>query len=173
MTKPEILSQLNAEIHAIKSTLEKVSNEDFFRKPDHKWSIAENVQHLHLSARPLNLAFSLPGIVLRMFGSPYRKSYPYDDLVKRYLQLLKDGAVATMLYVPRGVPVKGDKEKVLARFTSTHELLLEKVNVLNEADLDGYFLPHPLLGKITEREMLYFTMYHISHHHRIIRERMA
>jgi hypothetical protein len=30
-------------------------------------------------------------------------------------------------------------------------------------------LPHPLLGKITIREMLYFTAYHVQHHENIIK----
>jgi hypothetical protein len=33
-----------------------------------------------------------------------------------------------------------------------------------EADLDRYLLPHPLLGKLTLREMLHFTLYHNYHH---------
>jgi hypothetical protein len=35
----------------------------------------------------------------------------------------------------------------------------------SEAQLDEYVLPHPILGKLTIREMLYFTIYHATHHH--------
>jgi len=34
----------------------------------------------------------------------------------------------------------------------------------NESELDGYLLPHPLIGKLTIREMLFFTMYHNLRH---------
>jgi hypothetical protein len=34
----------------------------------------------------------------------------------------------------------------------------------SEDDLDNHRLPHPLLGKLTVREMLFFTLYHIQHH---------
>lgn len=171
MTKQEILTQLNAEINAMKKTLQQTTNDSFFKKPDHKWSVAENAQHLHLSARPLNLAFSLPKLILRFFGTPYRKSLPYDEIVKRYQQLLKDGAVAPRTFVPGGISVNGDKEKIIARFSNTHQTLLEKVQSLSEEDLENYLLPHPLLGKLTVREMLCFTAYHISHHHRAVRNR--
>lgn len=30
--------------------------------------------------------------------------------------------------------------------------------------LDSYLLPHPLLGKMTVREILFFTLYHNLHH---------
>jgi hypothetical protein len=33
-----------------------------------------------------------------------------------------------------------------------------------EAQLDQYLVPHPLLGKITLRELGYFTIYHTQHH---------
>jgi hypothetical protein len=169
MNKSEIIACLRDEISATEKALSQTGNEAFFKKPDSKWSIAENAQHLVLSARPLNLAFSLPKISYRiLFGKPYRKSYPYDEIVKRYKQLLTDGAVATGAYVPRRVPLKGDKSKIVSRFSSTHQTLLSKISQFNEEELDNYFLPHPLLGKLTVREMLYFTAYHIGHHRNAI-----
>lgn len=34
-------------------------------------------------------------------------------------------------------------------------------------ELDKYILPHPLLGKLTIREMMYFTIYHVEHHKKL------
>ena len=34
----------------------------------------------------------------------------------------------------------------------------------SEDEIDTYILPHPLLGKLTIREMIYFTIYHVEHH---------
>lgn len=165
MNKQELTARLADEVKATEQALAQVSSEVFFRKQGGKWSIAENVQHLVLSARPLNLAFSLPKISFRiLFGKPYRKSYPYDEIVMRYKQLLKDGAVATGAYVPRSVPHKGNKSKILDRFKSTYSTLSSKFQQFEEQELDQYFLPHPLLGKITVREMIYFTAYHVAHH---------
>ena len=36
------------------------------------------------------------------------------------------------------------------------------------ADLDAVLLPHPLLGKLTVREMLFFTVYHVQHHRALV-----
>jgi hypothetical protein len=33
-----------------------------------------------------------------------------------------------------------------------------------ESELDSYILPHPILGKLTIREMLFFTLYHDTLH---------
>ncbi len=42
--------------------------------------------------------------------------------------------------------------------------LVGKIPGWSEAALDRYRLPHPLLGKLTVREMLFFTLYHNAHH---------
>jgi len=42
-----------------------------------------------------------------------------------------------------------------------------------EPQLDQYIAPHPLLGKITLRELCYFTIYHTKHHLNIIKERLS
>jgi len=44
--------------------------------------------------------------------------------------------------------------------------LCARVRKYNEQQLDSYILPHPLIGKLTLREMLYFTLYHAEHHHK-------
>ncbi len=41
---------------------------------------------------------------------------------------------------------------------------MKRVDSFSEAQLDALILPHPLLGKLTLREMLYFTIYHVQHH---------
>jgi hypothetical protein len=41
-----------------------------------------------------------------------------------------------------------------------------------ENDLDKYRLPHPLLGKLTLREMLFFTLYHNRHHMNNVQRRL-
>ena len=40
-----------------------------------------------------------------------------------------------------------------------------------EKQLDHFLLPHPLLGKITLREMLFFSAYHIQHHTKLLEDR--
>jgi len=39
--------------------------------------------------------------------------------------------------------------------------------------LDRYRLPHPLIGKLTLREMLVFTLFHFDHHRDNVARRLA
>ena len=64
-----------------------------------------------------------------------------------------------------------EKEELLKRFLEAKDLLVKNLDRWPKGSLDKYQLPHPLLGKITVREMLYFTIYHTQHHRKILEER--
>jgi uncharacterized damage-inducible protein DinB len=44
------------------------------------------------------------------------------------------------------------------------EALTARVAKWSEANMDYHVLPHPLLGPLSVREMLFFTVYHNTHH---------
>ena len=44
----------------------------------------------------------------------------------------------------------------------------KKIEKWSEEQLDEFVLPHPLLGKVTTREMLYFTIHHAGDHQLLI-----
>ena len=68
-----------------------------------------------------------------------------------------------------------DPRCVLTTEDSMNPVVLEGAAELltSQADLDRYRLPHPLLGKLTVREMLFFTVYHNYHHVRSVADRLA
>ena len=126
-----------------------------------KWSPAQQADHLYRSIRPVNLAFGLPAFLLRwMFGRANRPSRTYDELVARYKQKLAEGGRAPAAFVPRPEPL----DTSVSRIHRVTRQLIGRVNQCTENNLDHLILPHPLLGKLTLREMLYFTAYHAEHH---------
>jgi hypothetical protein len=54
--------------------------------------------------------------------------------------------------------------ELLARWQRVNQRLRAAVQTWPERDLDRIQLPHPILGNLTAREMLFFTIYH-GHHH--------
>lgn len=70
-------------------------------------------------------------------------------------------------YIPHKVSYK-QKQGLTAALSYALNRLEKSLAKFNEEDLDNYILPHPLLGKLTMREMLYFTAYHVTHHHKIV-----
>ena len=65
------------------------------------------------------------------------------------------------------------KERLIKQLNNTVDKLIDKLNQKSEEELDTIFIPHPLLGKITLRELYYFTIYHILHHHKKIEENLT
>jgi DinB superfamily len=168
MTKPEILQKLAEGFSIVDDTLRNADDAIFYVRKDNKWSIAENCKHLSLSVKPLNMAFLLPNFALLFFGKLDRPARTYDEMVSKYLQKLAEGAVATAQFVPEKLSVENKKEDLIEELKKINDSFLKKVDDFTEEDLDKYLIPHPVLGKLTIREMLYFTICHTLHHHKAI-----
>jgi hypothetical protein len=128
-----------------------------------KWNAVQLLDHIVKSVSPVSTALSLPAFLLRLiFGTANRKSRSYEELVARYHSKLKAGGRASGRFVP---PPKTDSvEKLSANLTKVVHVLTRRIDRFSETQLDQLILPHPLLGKLTLREMLYFTIYHVQHH---------
>ena len=77
--------------------------------------------------------------------------------------------MATGQFRPKSF-VAADKKRLLDQYTAYSEKLERLINRLSENELDKYILPHPLLGKLTLREMMFFTIYHTQHHSTSLKE---
>lgn len=143
-----------------------LTDEQFFAQPEGKWSPAQQVKHLVTSARMSRLAFSLPRFMVRLIGGrPNRPSRSYDELVTKYNTKLAAGGRASGRFVPKPIPASIGKEKLMNEFDKANERLVQSMlRRRTEAQLDQYLAPHPLLGKITLRELGYFTIHHTHHH---------
>ncbi len=168
MTKTDIKNQLTVSHHAFTEAILSLSEADFlFAKPE-KWTAGQQLEHIYRSVAPVKLAFSLPKFILRLlFGKANRPSKDYETLVAKYQAKLAAGGKAPAPFVPRAV-LFVQKENLRDKLVRTIQTLNHRVNQYSEAELDTYILPHPLLGKLTLREMLYFTIYHVEHHHKAV-----
>jgi hypothetical protein len=146
----------------------------FFRKEGSSWSAADTVRHLTKSMRPVVKALGMPKILLRLlFGKPGRASMSYDELCARYLRLLAEGGQAGR-FAPSAQSqddLQAWRLAILGQFARVHGELRKTIARWPERKLDGLQLPHPLLGKLTVREMLFFTLYHERHHMAVIERR--
>lgn len=129
-----------------------------------QWSAEEHLQHLILSTQPINTLLMGEIEHIKVFGAPERQpSWSYDELAKYYEAQLEKGAKAKGKFVPDELAYY-DKEDLIDDFILAKEELIEALEQWDNDDLDKYCIPHPLLGKLTIREMLFFTIYHTRHH---------
>lgn len=165
MTPISVTKQVENTINLIPSELSHFDEQAFFNRNGDTWSPAEQVKHLELAVKPLILAFRLPSFVLRLlFGKPNRPGRSYDELLTKYHLKLSEGGKASAPYVPKVLNTAAEKSTVINDCLTRHHKMLKAANSYNDTNLDKYLLPHPLLGKITLREMLFFTDFHIRHH---------
>jgi hypothetical protein len=150
------------------------SDEQFFKQPAaDKWSPAQQVKHLITSTHLTHLVFRLPKFIIRyMAGKPNRPSKTYEELVAKYISKLQLGGTAPARFQPKTIEASYGKEKLLKEFSLKMEKLSEIINSSkwSGSAADQYLAKHPLLGRITLRELGYFTIYHTGHHLKSIKQ---
>ena len=166
MDKAQIAQKLVTRHKNFIATLSSLSDEDFQRRPREKWTAGQQLEHIIKSAKPVDMAFGPPIFVLKMkFGLSNRPSKTYEKLVGNYLRVLDKNKdyVLPERFAPNEIPFQY-KEKKLKKLENLIQKLVSRLKRFTEEDLDPYILPHPVMGKLTLREMLYFTIYHVQHH---------
>jgi len=171
--KSQIISALNENTDAFNNYVALLTKEQFEASADGKWSAGQNLDHLIRSIKPLQLAYGLPKFALQiLFGKSIRPSKTYDELVEKYKAKLAAGGRASGPFVPRFISFE-KRDELIKKYATQKQKLICKIEKQNEKDLDVYILPHPLLGKVTLREMLYFTVHHNQHHMESLKSRIA
>jgi DinB superfamily len=166
MTKTEIINATENIFAKFAETNNSIDEILLFKKPDEKWSAAENIQHLIISTNITTLAYRLPKFMVRLIGGkPNRDSRTYDELKNKYYKKLAEGGKASGLFVPKPIEIKYGKQKLLKKWQkATVTFITALIKNRTENDLDNYLAKHPLLGRITLRELCYFTIFHTEHH---------
>jgi len=166
--KANLIANLKDSNQRVINWFTEIPAKDFFTRQGEAWSASDNVDHLIKSHKPIAKALKLPKITLKaMFGTPDKPSMTYEELCQVYRDLLAKGAQAAGRFLPdQQSPENPDETKaeLINQFSKASAELVSVAEKWDENELDGYFLPHPLLGKLTIREMLYFTIYHNLRH---------
>ncbi len=146
-----------------------MNEREFMQVMPGKWTAGQHLEHLCRSVRPLSLGLKLPKFMPKLlFGKANRPSKTYEGLVNKYLNKIEQGAKASGPYLPpKQVPISR-RSALCRRLQKLVDTLTQVLSNYNEHDLDHLILPHPILGKVTVREMMYFTIYHARHHRKLV-----
>lgn len=169
ITKDELIDTLKASHKRVTKWFIEIPTKDFFMCHGEVWSASDNLDHLIKSHKPIAKALKLPKFTLQaMFGKSKQPSMTYEELCQVYRDELAKGAQASGRYLPNqenpGENAEEKKKELLDQFSKASTDLVSIAEKWEEDELDGYLLPHPLIGKLTIREMLYFTIYHNLRH---------
>lgn len=172
-TREDILRGMQASVSELIAYADALAVAGFEKAPEGKWSCGQVIDHLIRSIRPLQPAFALPKFSLRLFfGKANRPSRTYTALVEKYNSKLAAGGRAPRPFIPPAIGFH-EKNSLIKKYRRQERTLCKKITRFSEQELDRYILPHPLLGKLTLREMLFFTIYHNYHHLALLKKYAA
>jgi hypothetical protein len=166
-SKQEILETFAGEYTAVTQFFTQFDQQTFFQSISGQWSPAENLQHLIQSCRPVILALNLPKTILRLiYGEANRPSTTFAIVRDRYINgALAGGGKASGIYIPKvSSQSSAKRRRILQQWANQEKRVAKALEKWSENDLDTHLLPHPLLGHMTVREILFFTLYHNMHH---------
>ncbi|MFK8104436.1 MAG: DinB family protein [Saprospiraceae bacterium] len=170
--KAEIVKSLVLSLEEVRGFIEQLTEEQFEHKPTDKWSIKQEFEHLILSNKPVSSALKLPKLVLRSFGKPRNPSRKFEALFDYYHGKLKTSPVPTGKFTPKEQN-NLSRTDMLMGWGMISKKFDDRILNWSEEKLDQYLLPHPLLGKLTVREMLFFTIFHNHHHLSNMQDKLA
>lgn len=168
MDRTAIAIELQRVHEAFVATIRSFPEDRLEVRPHGKWSPAQHLEHIRMSVRPVATALLVPRWFLRWrFGTPNRPPRSYEALVQRYKEKLAAGGKAPSPFTPLEIRAGQVVQTSEALLRSVHRLC-ERTQRWSDLDLDRYLLPHPLLGRLTIREMLFFTIHHAQHHKALV-----
>jgi len=168
-TKSDLIAALQDSNQRAENWFLEIPADNFFTRHGEVWSPSDNVDHLIKAVKPIAKALKLPKITLQvMFGKPEKPSMSYEELCQIYRAEIAKGAQASGRYLPSqenpSENAEPRKRELLAQWARANAELVSVAEKWNESELDQYLLPHPLIGKLTIREMFFFTIYHNLRH---------
>jgi hypothetical protein len=168
-TKTELIAALEGSSQRAGIWFQALPVSQFFTRYGETWSPSDNLDHLIKAVTPIIKALKLPKITLQaMFGKAEKTSMTYEELCGLYRDAIARGGRASGRFLPEQQSPLEDaetkKQELLRQWAKVSAELVSAMEKWEEAELDQYLLPHPLLGKLTVREMLFFTVYHSLRH---------
>ena len=172
MKKKDLISQIYFNHNSFLDYVTSLSQEEFEYSNNSKWNAGQQLDHLIRCVKPVHKIFSLPKFInLLLFGRSTRISKSFDKFIERYEEISAKGSNPAQRFLPKQV-LFIDKDRLYNELIRSVNKLCGRITTLSEKDLDTLVMPHPMFGKVTFREMIYFTIHHVQHHENITKRNL-
>lgn len=141
--------------------IDGLSDKQFSYRYQQKWTAGEHLQHILLTILPFPRVLSSKQFIRDTFGTIDRAAWDYDTVLQNYAQT---SLKAPEAFLPKDEVRYDQKATIIAGIQQQLNAINDLLKQYSEEELDTLVLPHPLLGKLTIREMLYLMSYHPLHH---------
>ncbi|HOZ86186.1 MAG TPA: DinB family protein [Bacteroidia bacterium] len=165
MNKQTIIKTITEKYQLFTQFVGGLNAEDYHFSYQNKWTAGQQLQHMILCTKSLSKAFAMGvPLIIQNFGQTERAGLSQEKLSSLYTEQLLAGGKAPERFVP-GPAAPDDANRDTATLTALIKDLCSGIESLSEQELDSLLIPHPLLDKLTLREMLYNAITHVEHHH--------
>ena len=172
MNKQTIIDLLNCEYISFIDYIKELTDDEYSFSKNDKWTAGQQLEHIILCTKPLVQIYSLDKLMIEQyFGQANKVGRDYNSLLMEYKVKLKEGGKASEQYIPKN-GMLNRKETLIDKLTKLINDFSSKIKAFNEQELDSLLIPHPLFGKLTLREMLYNTIYHVEHHKEQVKQNL-
>ncbi len=170
-SQQEIVEQITTIQLGVSDDIARMSDAQFSSGSTKAWSAADYLKHLLLSVKPVAKAMGFPANRLEtLFGLSQHGSRSYAEVVSTYQKRLDEGikaedygkVVPNFYRFPEGIG--NERDFLVQSWNETNQRLIDAANGWNETELDSLQMPHPAIGMVTLREMLFFTLFHNTLH---------
>ncbi len=166
--KPTISAAFGQAKDEIASFFSALALDDFVGHANTEWRGSQTLEHLVKFMETMAQGTAMPREAMRKrWGYPEKPSGSLQDIRERYVQALANGAQSPEGYYPSAqasMQVADYRRDLLARWHSANDRLVHNLESWTEAELDDYCVLHPLLGKLTVRELLFCALCHNQGH---------
>ena len=171
--KQTIIASLNDGVNQFNELISGLNQAAFETNYNNKWSAGQDLVHLIKVLKIVNLGYTLPKPLLHlMYGPNKNEARSFELLQTLYKNALEGGAKSPAIYIPKPVLFES-KNHLIQKHQQLNEAFIDKMNQNSDNALDRYRLPHPILGKVTLRELASFTSFHTKHHLELLRSKLA
>ena len=171
--KTTIIASLNDGVNQFNELISSIDQAAFETNYNNKWSAGQDLVHLIKVLKIVNIGFTLPKPLLHlMYGVNKNETRSFELLQTLYKNALEGGAKSPAIYIPKPVLFES-KNHLIQKHQQLNEAFIDKMNQNSDNALDRYRLPHPILGKVTLRELASFTSFHTKHHLELLRSKLA
>ena len=168
-SKTEIAQTLNSSTENFNALISSLNKQEFEININNKWSAGQDLVHLIKLLRILNIAYLIPKPLLGLlYGINKNEQRSFDHLQMLYKNALENGAKSPSIYIPKPV-VFEDRSSLIQEHQLLNRKFVKRINKHTERELDRYRLPHPILGKVSLRELALFTSFHTVHHFELLK----
>ena len=172
MNKESIVEVLESKHFDLFEWLKNHPIEKWELGPEDKWSSGQHILHLDQTLRLINKALSYPKFLIKYkYGTSNRPSRSYDEVANRYNErLFENQEKARVFNQNLKKPTVKEREQLIDSLKILNKKLQYKTTKLKDKQLDTLLLPHPLMGRMTLREIIMWSAYHTEHHLNILKK---